>query len=112
MKIQKAREERLGGKQGTRNLFDCVGRASTLHGEFYLSRPNADEVSWNHLSAEEQTQSSKAIEKQWPGVLDFKAVTIRLHANGCDQRKTPGTGDLLSPCSALEGDRHQIQGQG
>ena len=43
---------------------------------FYLSRRNADEVSWNHLSAEEQTQFSKVIETEWQGVLDFKAVTI------------------------------------
>ena len=64
--------------------------ASTLHGEFYLSRRNADEVSWNHLSAEEQTQFSKAIETEWQGVLDFKAVTIsRPRASGCDKRKTP-----------------------
>ena len=39
-------------------------------------RRNADEVSWNHLSADEQTQFSKAIETEWQGVLDFKAVTI------------------------------------
>ena len=31
---------------------------------------------WKHLSAEEQTQFSKAIETEWQGVLDFKAVTI------------------------------------
>ena len=29
-----------------------------------------------NLSAEEQTQFSKAIETEWQGVLDFKAVTI------------------------------------
>ena len=33
-------------------------------------------VSWKHLSADEQTQFSKAIETEWQGVLDFKAVTI------------------------------------
>ena len=43
---------------------------------FYLSRRNADEVSWKQLSAEEQTQFSKAIETEWQGVLDCKAVTI------------------------------------
>ena len=47
-----------------------------MHGEFYLSRRNADEVSWNHCSAEERMQFSKAIETEWQGVLDFKAVTI------------------------------------
>ena len=40
------------------------------------------------------------------GVLDFKAVTI------IDSTQADVTGDLLSPCSALEGDRHRIQGQG
>ena len=30
---------------------------SPLHGEFHLSRRNADEVSWKHLAAEERTQS-------------------------------------------------------
>ena len=43
---------------------------------FYLGRRNADEVSWNHLSAEEQTQFSKAIETEWQGVLDFTAVAF------------------------------------
>ena len=50
--------------------------ASPLHGEFYISRRNADEVSWNHLSDEEQTQFSKAIETEWQGVLDFTAVAF------------------------------------
>ena len=50
--------------------------ASPLHGQFYLSRRNGDEVSWKHLSAEEQTQFSKAIETEWQGVLVFKVVTI------------------------------------
>ena len=49
--------------------------ASTLYGEFSLSRRNA-EVSWKHPSAEQQTKFSKAIETEWKGVLDFKAVTI------------------------------------
>ena len=47
-----------------------------MHGKVYLSRRNADEVSWKHLSAEEQTQFSKEIETEWQGVLDSKAVTI------------------------------------
>ena len=50
--------------------------ASPLYGEFFLSRRNADDVSWKQLSAEERTQFSKAIETEWQGVLDFKAVTI------------------------------------
>ena len=81
MNIQKAREERrnlyVGRSQehGTCSIASAV--ASTLHGEFYLSRRNADEVSWKHLSADEQTQFSKAIETEWQGVLDFKAVTIK-----------------------------------
>ena len=41
----------------------------------YLRRRNADEVPWNHLSAEERTQFSKAIETEWQGVLDFKVWT-------------------------------------
>ena len=53
-----------------------MNEASTLHGEFHLSRRNADEVSWKHFSAEEQTQFPKASETEWQGVLDFKAVTI------------------------------------
>ena len=47
-----------------------------MHGEFYLSGRNTDEVSWKHRSAGEQTQFSKAIETEWQGVLDFTAVTI------------------------------------
>ena len=43
---------------------------------FYLSRRNADEVSWNLHSANEQMQFSKAIETERQGVLDFKAVII------------------------------------
>ena len=50
------------GQQGTRNLFDRVGRG--------------EHTAWIILSAEEQTQFSKAIETEWQGVLDFKAVTI------------------------------------
>ena len=42
----------------------------------FISRRNVDEVSWKHFSADEQTQFSKAIETEWQGVLDFKAVTI------------------------------------
>ena len=44
--------------------------------KFCLSRRNADDVSWNHLSAEERMQFSTAVETEWQGVLDFKAVTI------------------------------------
>ena len=80
MNIQKAREERrnfyVGRSQEHGTFSIASAEASTLHGEFYLSRRNADEVSWKHLSAEEQTQFSKAIETEWQGVLDFKAVTI------------------------------------
>ena len=80
MNIQKAREERRSfyvGESKEHGTFSIASaEASTLHGEFYLSRRNADEVSWNHLSAEEQTQFSKAIETEWQGVLDFKAVTV------------------------------------
>ena len=78
--IQKAREERRSfyvwesKEHGTFPIASA--EASPLHGEFYLSRRNADEVSWNHLSDEEQTQFSKAVETAWQGVLDFKAVTI------------------------------------
>ena len=61
------------GKQGTRNLFDCVGRGEPT--AWIILSQSTDEVSWNHLSAEEQTQLLKAIETEWQGVLDFKAVT-------------------------------------
>ena len=80
LNIQKAREERRSfyvGESKEHGTFSIASaEASPLHGEFYLSRRNADEVSWNHLSADEQTLFSKAIETEWQGVLDFKAVTI------------------------------------
>ena len=78
--IQKTRGERRSfyvGESKEHGTFSIASaEASTLHGKFYLSRRNADEVSWKHLSAEEQTQFSKAIETEWQRVLDFKAVTI------------------------------------
>ena len=41
------------GKQGHGNFFDCVGRGEHAAWRFfYLSRRNADEVSWNRFSAE------------------------------------------------------------
>ena len=77
MSIQKAREERrnfyFGGSQEHGTFSIASAEASTLRGKFYFSRRNADEVSWKHLSAEEET---KAIETEWQVVLDFKAVTI------------------------------------
>ena len=80
MNVQNAREERrnfyVGESQEHGTLSIASAEARKLHGEFYLSRRNADEVSWKHLSAEEQTQFSKAIETEWHGVLDIKAVTI------------------------------------
>ena len=80
MNSQKAREERRSfyvGESREHGTFSIASaEASPLHGEFYLSRRNADEVSWNHLSAEEQTQFLLAIETEWQGVLDFKVVTI------------------------------------
>ena len=78
--IQKAREERRSfyvGECKEHGTFSiALAEASALHGEFCLSRRNADEVSWKLLSAEEQTHFSKAIETEGQGVLDFKAVTI------------------------------------
>ena len=80
MNIQKARDERrsfyVGESKEHGTFSSASAEASTLNGEFYFSRRNADELSWNHLSAEEQTQFSKAIETERQGVLDFKAVTI------------------------------------
>ena len=80
MNIQKARGERrnfyVAGSQEHGTFSIASVEASTLHGEFYLTRRNADEVSWNHLSSEEQTQFSKAIETEWQGALDFNAVTV------------------------------------
>ena len=81
MNIQKAREEKRSfyvGESKEHGTFSIASaEASTLHGKFYLTRRNTDEVSWNRLSAEEeQMQFSKALETEWQGVLDFKAVTI------------------------------------
>ena len=80
MNIQKAREERrsfhVGESKEYGTFLIASADASPLHGQFYLSRRNADEVSWKHLSAEEETQFSKAIENEWQGVLDFKVVAI------------------------------------
>ena len=60
MNIQKAREEKrsfyVGDRKKHGTFSIASAEASLLHREFYLSRRNADEVSWNHLSAEEQTQ--------------------------------------------------------
>ena len=80
MTTEKAREVRrifhVGGSTEQETFSIASAEASPLYGEFYLSRRNVDEVSWKQLSAEEQTQFSKAIETELQGVLDFKAVTI------------------------------------
>ena len=58
-------------------------------------------------------QFPKAIETEWQGVLDFKAVTIMdsvLADVVSEQHRERG--DIISPRSALEGDRRRIQGQG
>ena len=90
------------GQQGTRNLFDHVSRGESPTLRILLSRRNADEVSWNHLSADERTQFSKATETERQGAYDFKAVTIIDLAES----------DLIAHCSGLEGDRYWLQGQG
>ena len=79
--VKKAREERrnfyVGGIKEPGTFSIASAEASPLHGEFfYLSVRNADEVSWKQLSTEDRTQFFKAIETEWQGVLDFKAVTI------------------------------------
>ena len=43
---------------------------------FYPSRRNADEVLETPFCPKSKTQFSNAIETEWQGVLDFKAVTI------------------------------------
>ena len=61
-------EKAKGGKtkllrrvqHGTRGLLDRVSRASPLHGEFYLSRRNADEVSWKQLPKEQGQEAETA----------------------------------------------------
>ena len=68
MNIQKAREER-------RNFY-VVGRSKHSAWRIYFNRRNADEVSWRHLSAEEQTEFTKTFETEWQEVLDFGTVTI------------------------------------
>ena len=76
MMLEKAREARRSFyvEHGTCSIASA--EASPLHREFFLSRRNADEVSWNHLSSEERSQFSKAIETEWQGVHDFEAVKI------------------------------------
>ena len=80
MNIQKAREEKRSfyvGERKKHGTFSIASaEASSLHGKFYLSRRNADEVSWNRLSTEDRTQFLKAIKTERKGVLEFKAVTI------------------------------------
>ena len=80
MTIEKSREAKRNfyvGESKEHGTFSIASaEASSPHGKFYLSRRNADEVSWSHLSAEERTLFSKAIETEWQGVLDFQAVTI------------------------------------
>ena len=77
--IKKARRERRSfcvGERKEHGTFSIAfAEASSHHGEFYLSRRKADEVSWNQLSTEDRTQFLKAIETEWQGVLDVKAVT-------------------------------------
>ena len=76
--IKKARKERKkiyleeSKDQGTFSITSA--EASPLRGEFHLSQRNAEEVSWNHLSVEEQFL--KAVETEWQRVLDLKAVKI------------------------------------
>ena len=80
MNIQEAREERRSfyvGESKEHGTFSIASaEASSLHRKFCFSRRNADEVSWNRLYAEDRSQFLKAIETEWQGVLDFKAVTI------------------------------------
>ena len=80
MNIQKAREERrrfyVGESKDHGTFSIASAEASTQYGKFYFSRRNANEVSWKHFSAEEQMQFPKANETEWPGVMDYKAVTI------------------------------------
>ena len=115
MNIQKAREERRSfhvGESKEHGTFSIASAsASQLQGEFYLSRRNADEVSWKHLSAEDRTQFSKAIENEWQGVLDFKAVTI-INPTQADVIREKQRERVISCRLALERDRHRIQGQG
>ena len=67
--VKIAREERrnfyVGGSKEPGTLPIASAEASPLHGEFYLSRRNADEVSWKQLSNEYRTQFLKAIEAEW-----------------------------------------------
>ena len=69
--VKKAREERerrnfyVGGSKEPGTFSMTSAEASPLHGEFYLTRRNADEVSWRQLSTEDRTQFLKAIETEW-----------------------------------------------
>ena len=57
--IKKARKDRrnfyVGEKKEHGTFSITSAEASPLREEFYLGQRNADEVSWNHLSAEERT---------------------------------------------------------
>ena len=60
MTMEKAREARRNvyvGESKEHETFSIASaEASPLQGEFCLSRRNADEVLWKHLSVEERTQ--------------------------------------------------------
>ena len=115
MTIEKAREARrnfYAGESQEHGTFSIASaEASPLQGEFYLSRRNAHEVSWNHLSR--KAQFLKAIETEWQrGARLQGGDDHRLHTNGCDLRETTRPSNFVSTCFALEGDRHWLQGQG
>ena len=120
----KEKERRTSRKQGRRDEASASEKArntdpfsiasaeaSSLHGEFCLSRRNADEVSWNQLSTEDRTQFLKAIETEWQGVLDFKAVTI-IDPTQADVIREKQRERVISSRLVLrwkETDRHRIQ---
>ena len=116
MTMEKAREARRNfyvGESKEHETFSIASaEASPLQGESYLSRRNADEVLWKHLSVEERTQL-ESIRKTVARSAWFQGGDDhRLCAGGRDQGKTPRPSDLLAACFELEGDRHRVQGQG
>ena len=103
---QRLTEEQSGNprEEGTERLRSQPKRVPSQE-EFYLSRRNVDEVSWNHLSADEQSQFSQAIDAVWQGVLDFEAVTLDLRcALEEGDRDTGHKKTRHTSCTRVQGD--------
>ena len=80
MNIQKAREERrsfyVEGSQEHGTFSIASAEASTLHGNFTSVDGTPMRYRGTTFLPKSKCSFSKAIETEWRGVLDFKAVTI------------------------------------